>query len=202
MAKKPSASNVPSVSKTTSVTESRPIGMGKMLALLIAPVVVAAIVAFVGASSLAPAYGARSDVVFHLQQSGDVTERYLATQAVIVRSQTILGPVSHAVGIPIEKLERELSVEFPKGSAVMRLEYADHDGTVALKVVQAIVDRYLAVLSETEGVDKTSHQLLAPPFLLEEPVRPKPMQAAAVAAALGLALSIAAFAFIQQRRGK
>jgi capsular polysaccharide biosynthesis protein len=176
--------------------------MAGMLALLLAPVVVSAIVAFVGASFLAPAYGARSEVVFHLQQSGDVTERYLATQAVIVRSQTILGPVSHALGIPVDTLDRELSVEFPKGSAVMRLEYADHEGSLALKVIQAIIDRYLLVLSETEGVDKTSHQLLAPPFLLDEPVRPKPIQAAAIGAAIGLALAIGAFALVQQSRGK
>ena len=50
----------------------------RWLALLILPIIVSAISALVISQFIPPIYGARTDLILHLQQSGDAVERYLA----------------------------------------------------------------------------------------------------------------------------
>ena len=167
------------------------------LALLIAPALLCAAAAFGGALLLDKVYAARTEILFYLTRSGDHAERFLATQAVVAQSRTILGPVAAELGVPTERIEQDLSVGFPKGSSVMRLEFAAHSQTAALDVVKLVTQRYLNALRPIEAAEGASHQVLVPPFLLDEPVWPRPMQAIALGGLVGLAISAA---FLAMRR--
>lgn len=165
--------------------------------LVIAPIGVGAVAAFGASSFSTPIYGAQAELILRPQQSGDMAEKYLNTQPVVATSHTVLQPVSTSLGIPTEAIEKNLSIDFPRGSTVMQFQYSDADQSVAVKALGAILDQYLSILAQVELVDGSTHQLLAPPFLLDRPVRPRPMQAAAIGGAIGLAIGLGAFALIQ-----
>lgn len=172
----------------------------RLIALLLLPVVLAAAGAYLVASRIEKTYAARSEILFHLARGGDVAERFLATQSVVAQSRAVLTPVARKLLVPVEALEERLKVEFPKGSSVMRLQYADPDGAAALDVVRAVTDQYLTALRQIEVAEGGGHQLFVPPYLLDEPVWPQPLQAAAVGAAVGLAIAAAALVLVQQSR--
>jgi uncharacterized protein involved in exopolysaccharide biosynthesis len=182
--------------------ESRParrIGFG-LLALLVLPALVCAAAAFAGAMALDKVHAARADILFHLTRSGDLAERFLATQAVVARSNVVLQPVAAELGVPVDRIDEELSIDFPKGGAVMRIEFASPSATAALDVVKLVTQRYLAALRPIEAAEGATHQVLAAPFLLDEPVWPKPVQATVLGGLLGLAISAAMMALRQRPR--
>jgi capsular polysaccharide biosynthesis protein len=170
----------------------RRIALWEVVALLVLPVAVAALGAFATASLSDPVYAARSEIVFDLRRldwSG--AERYLETQKVVVSGRTLLAPIAETFDLPVLELERDLRVEKVGDSGVLRLQYRHPDPTLAQAVTKAITDRYLLVLREFERPDATSHRLLTPTFVLEQPVAPQPLRAAAIGAVLGLALAAA-----------
>lgn len=170
-----------------------------LLALLILPALACAAAAYGGAMLLDKVYAARTEILFHLTRSGDHAERFLATQAVVAQSRTVVEPVAAELGVPTERIEKDLSVGFPRGSAVMRIEFSAHSQTAALDVIKLVTQRYLQALRPIEVAEGASHQILVPPFLLDEPVWPRPLQAAALGGLIGLALSAALVALRQQR---
>jgi capsular polysaccharide biosynthesis protein len=174
-------------------------GIVRAAFLLVAPVLIAAIAAFAGASHMQPIHAAQSEVVFDLGERGEIGEQYLATQAVVAKSRAVLEPVSRSLGVPLDSLDKNLDVEFPKGSAVIRFQYSDPDGTRAFNILRSIIDQYINLIDRTDVLNR-ARSLLVPPFVLEKPVSPKPLQAAALGAAAGLAIAVAALALFQQRR--
>ena len=164
--------------------------------LAIAAIVICAAAAFVGASLQRPYYGARSEIALYANDSADLPEQYLTTQILTIRSQAILGPVSADLKIPVKNLEEGLSVDFPEGGALMRVEYVHQDSATALRILDAIVNRYAIQLQQVEMRQRISHEILVRPFILEDPVRPRPVQAAAIGGAAGLALVIMAFVLV------
>lgn len=174
----------------------------RWIALLAVPVVVASVIGFMSALLLPPKYGARSDLILNMSQSGDAAERYLATQAVVAKSSAVLGPVSVDSGIPEKTLERNFTVEFPKGSAVMRFQYSDGSSTVALGAAKALLKQYLSVLDKTETAESASHQLLTAPALLEEPVWPQPLQLTAIGGVIGLSIGFTVLVFAWNIKGR
>lgn len=154
-----------------------------------AAVPLAAGTAYVAAALGEPLYAARSEVVFHLRDLGaDAAARFLATQALTAQSRIVLEPVAARLGVPAGVLDEQLSVEVLPGSNVMRLEHAHRDGAVALATVQDVTGRYLTLLRDVEMIEEASHRLLTPAFVLDEPVAPRPLRAAALGALVGLAL--------------
>lgn len=172
----------------------------RLAALLVLPVLICAAAAYGGAALLDKVYAARADILFHLSRSGDHAERFLATQAVVAQSRAILEPVAAELGVPIERIEEDLGVEFPKDGAVMRIEFATHSQTAALDVIKLVTQHYLQALRPIETAEGASHQVLVAPYVLEEPVWPKPLQAVALGALVGVALSAVALALRPQRR--
>jgi hypothetical protein len=170
------------------------------LALLVVPTVVGAVAAYLGAALMPPVHGARAEVVFSLPQVAAVPEQYRATQVVVAASQAVLGPVAAMLSMPAEKLAENLTADFPKDGAVLSLQYADPDRATALRVLEAILDRYLLVLDDVDNLDAATYKLLTPPFTLARPLWPQPLMAAAIGAALGLTIALAAFAVIFQLR--
>jgi capsular polysaccharide biosynthesis protein len=172
----------------------------RWLALLIAPIIVSAISAFIISLYLPPVYAARTDLVLHLQQSGDGVVRYLANQAVIIKSPAVLGPVSEKSGITTEQLDKQLSVEFPKSGSVMRIQYENQNREIALDLTGKILAQFELVINQNEIDENASHQVISPPALLEKPVRPQPLQMAAIGGAIGLIISLIALALVRNLR--
>ena len=172
----------------------------RWLALLILPIIVSAISALVISQFIPPIYGARTDLILHLQQSGDAVERYLANQAVIIKSPAVLDPVSEKTGITPEQIDKRLSVEFPKSGSVMRIQYANQSREVALDLTRKILAQYELVISQSEIDENASHQVISPPALLEKPVRPQPLQMTAIGGAVGLVISLIALALVRTLR--
>lgn len=172
----------------------------RWLAFLLLPIVVCAASAYVMSKYIPPVYAARTDLVLHLQQSGDAVERYLANQAVIIKSPAVLGPVSEKTGITTEQLDKQLSVEFPKNGSVMRIQYANQSREIALDLTSKILAQFELVIVQNEIDENASHQVISPPALLEKPVRPQPLQMAAIGGAIGLVISLIALALIRNLR--
>lgn len=148
---------------------------------------------FAAAGYVDKVYAARSEIAFDLRGlDWDSSERFLATQVVIARSRTVLSPIGAALGIPIQELEDHFEVEKIGASGVVRLQYADESGALALDVTRALTNRYLAELRAFGGKESTGHWVLTPAFLLEAPIAPKPLRAAALGALAGLLVGVAA----------
>ena len=172
----------------------------RWLALIILPVIVSAISALVISQYIPPVYGARTDLILHLQQSGDAVERYLANQAVIIKSPAVLGPISEKTGISTEQLDKQLSIEFPKSGSVMRIQYTDQSREIALDLTRQILAQFELVIGQNEIDENASHQVISPPALLEKPVRPQPLQMTAIGGAIGLVISLIALALVRTLR--
>jgi uncharacterized protein involved in exopolysaccharide biosynthesis len=169
--------------------------------LVVAPVVICTLLAWAGAHRLQTFYAAQSDIAFDVGQRGDVMEKFLATQTVAVKSHVVLGAVSAMQGIPVATLDRRLSVEFPKDGAIMRLQYSDPSGDAALQTLRAVITQYINLLDHTKFLD-TAKYVLVPAFILENPVWPKPLQAAALGLVVGLAIGIAGLALDLRLRAR
>lgn len=161
--------------------------------LVVMPILICTVVAWTGAQRLQTFYAAQSDIAFDVGQRADVMEKFLATQSVAVKSHAVLGAVSATQGIPVATLDRRLSVDFPKGGAIMRLQYSDPSGDVALQTLRAVIAQYINLLDHMKFLDSAKY-VLVPAFILEDAVWPKPLQAAALGLALGLAIGIGALA--------
>jgi capsular polysaccharide biosynthesis protein len=139
-------------------------------------------------------YAARSEVIFDLRDLGwDAAERFLATQAVVARSRPVLAPVADTFGVPVSRLERELSIETLSNSEVIRLEYASRDQAQALEMTKALTELYLSTSRElAPSPGNAGPRVLTPAFVLEKPVSPRPVRAAALGAGAGVAFAVAA----------
>lgn len=163
----------------------------KLVFILILPVLVTAVVAFIAASQSKPIYAARSEVMLDLRRlPWDVAERVVATEIVVAQSRALLAPVADSFQIPVRDLERDLSSELIRNSSVVRLHYEHANPALALDISRAITDSYVATLQNLSS-EETRVRILTPPFVLEEPVSPKPLRAAAVGAAIGMMLAAA-----------
>jgi capsular polysaccharide biosynthesis protein len=170
------------------------------LSLAVLPVLVSVTSAYLISQVLTPVYAARTEIILHVQQSGDAVVRYLASQVAIIKSSAILEPVSAKSGLKAESIDERLSVEFPKGGNVMRIQYANENSNVALDITQKILTQYELVVGQVEENESTSHQVLSQPRLLEKPVAPKPLQLAAIGGAIGLMISLGASVLVVRLR--
>jgi len=93
-----------------------------------------------------PVYGAQADVIF--QPSGELSDfraqRDVGTQPMILRSLAVMGPVSQSTGIPVDKLEKALTVDLPSQSDIVRITVADPDRATAERVAKAVTTQYLS----------------------------------------------------------
>lgn len=164
-------------------------------ALLVVPAVVCGAAAF-AASLLMPAlYAAQAEIVFSVgDAAAPVPEQTRATQAVIATGRAVLYPAATELGLPADKLALSLTAEFPKGGAIMRLQFSDREATQALHVLDAVVRSYLGVLETLKAADSPAFRLLNAPYLLDKAVWPQPLLAAAAGSAIGLLLAMGAMA--------
>jgi hypothetical protein len=126
-------------------------------------VVVSAVAALAFDRLQKPVYGAQADVVF--QPSGDLSDfraqRDVGTQPLILRSLAVMGPVSRSTGIPVDKLDKMVSIDLPSQSNVVRITVADPNRATAERVAKAVTDEYLSrfVTSDLSPVDPAAVKL-------------------------------------------
>lgn len=161
------------------------------------PVVFFALAGVGVAFMLTPKFAARADIMIHLQQPGDAVVRYHSSQTVIIKNRSFLAPIARDLQVKPDDMESSLSVDFPKGGDIMRIEYSDHDPGFALEALKRIVSAWQIAALPVELEESAAHQIVAPPAVLSEPVFPQPLQFAALGAAIGVFLSMANAIFLR-----
>jgi uncharacterized protein involved in exopolysaccharide biosynthesis len=134
------------------------------LALLAAAIVTVSVAAALAISLAMPTvYGAKADLL--VRPGGDASgfgaERDLATQQTILQGSAVLGPVADAAGMPLERLEKMVSVENPAQTNILRLTVASRDRGTAQRLAELITEEYLRRTSAAGGgaVDPLAAQL-------------------------------------------
>jgi len=231
----------------------------------LAIVLLGALVGYGAALLWPPQYAARADILFEITEekpTGFLREdRSLTTQLVVLRSRQVLGPVAAAEGIPVEEFEKTISFSVVDSSEVIQVEVTDGSPDVALRRLQAVVDRYFeiaaqdrasevgdflraqltevrdqltaararlnrfasdpAALTEVESLVQREQQLLGrldelgvaervaprrevlvPPYLVPDPVSPRPALAAGAGALTALVIATGAVFLLARRWAK
>lgn len=105
-------------------------------------------------------YAARAQVLFEISEEKPTgflrQDRSLTTQLVLLRSRQVLAPVAAQERIPVEEMEKQVTVSLLDSSEVIQVEARAGARDVAQRRAQEIVDRYLQVStpnssSEVEG---------------------------------------------------
>jgi hypothetical protein len=180
-------------------------GIGRFLLwlglLCLLPVLLAGSAAYVAANYIDEIRAGRSEIMFHLPElAGDAANRFLATQPVVVRSYPVVEPVARAEAMPVDDILDNLDVTMVQGSTLMRIEYHDVDSERIVRVLEALTVGYLSLLRDIALIEGASHRLLSAPYLLEDPVGPRPLRAAAIGAVVGLAVAFAGLVVLAQLR--
>jgi len=195
----------PSVPPAAAPPRRRASGFGRFLLWIgllgVLPVLLAAAAAYTAANYLDELHGGRSEIMFHLPElAGDAANRFLATQPVVVRSYPVVEPVARAEAMPVEDLLDNLDASMVQGSTLMRIEYHDVDAERIVRVLEGVTMGYLSLLRDIALIEGASHRILSAPYLLEDPVSPRPLRAAAIGAVVGLAVAFAGLVILAQLR--
>jgi uncharacterized protein involved in exopolysaccharide biosynthesis len=146
--------------------------------------------AYLFSSRQEPVYAARSEIIFDLRNlTWDIAERVLATRIVVAQSRALLVPTADSFGVLIPELAAAFSADTIENSGVIRLQYLDKDRGRALGVMKSLTSAYLTSLHEFESQEDNPPRVLTPPFLMDEPVSPKPLRTAALGLVIGLTLA-------------
>ena len=183
-----------------TIADSRRSSAFRWALLFVGPVVLCATIAVIVSSLMPSIYAARAEIIFQPVGDEDISEAYKATQSVIITGQAVLGQTALTLDRSIDDLAAAFTVSFPKGGAVMHLQFADADPGTAANSLNVILDRYLLVLDGLDVPDQPTHRLMVPPFLLGDPILPRPMQALVMGIIVGLAIAMAAFAIVRRPR--
>jgi capsular polysaccharide biosynthesis protein len=108
-----------------------------------------------GSAFLWPAqYGGRASVLYIISQeqpTGFLREdRNLTTQALLVRSTAVLGPVGQQYGLSSEALADKVTVTVPDGSELIVVDVRDASPELAVRVADAVVRQYLQISSTAQ----------------------------------------------------
>jgi hypothetical protein len=99
----------------------------------------------------------RRELVYTLDESVPDSflreDRRLLTQVVTMQSDAVLGPVAEQHDLTIDDLRDRIDIETVDLSEVLRLDVRAADEPTALSISDAIIDRYLAVSTESVPAD-------------------------------------------------
>ncbi|MBB5159896.1 hypothetical protein [Saccharopolyspora phatthalungensis] len=127
----------------------------RLLGVSLLIVLIGAGTAFVGALVWPPVYAARAQILFPIgeeKSTGFLREdRSLTTQLVLLRSRQVLGPVAARERLPVEELEKTVTMSLLDSSEVLQVEARAGVPDVALRRTQEIVDRYRDVARTNSG---------------------------------------------------
>ena len=125
-------------------------GQAVRLSLLALAIVVSGAVAgFVASLQFPVQYAARAELVYLIGQEAPTgflrEDRNLTTQALLLRSRSVLAPVAATAGLTADGLEKKFQVELVEGSEVIRLEVRDESREAGQAILTRIIDRYTTV---------------------------------------------------------
>lgn len=126
----------------------RPFLTTAKLVSLVLIVAVATVSAYLSSNSQRKEYGA--EVTMRIDTGGRDTDSILpvmATQKVILRSETVLRPAATELGVSIKRLEESVRVGTLGDSEVLRLVAVDHDPERARRMAQVVADTYISAVS-------------------------------------------------------
>jgi hypothetical protein len=91
-----------------------------------------------------PVFAAEADLIFepNVEMSSYAAERDMATHQLIVRNRAVLEPVALAARMPLEDLERMVSVEVVGQSNILRITVANPSRDTALTLARLITAEY------------------------------------------------------------
>jgi capsular polysaccharide biosynthesis protein len=167
----------------------------KMIALTL--VIVAVFTgAAIGYSLLQPTvYGAEAAIMLtpRPELSDLSVDRALLTQSIVIKSPSVLQPVSSRTGIPVSRLERSVSANVVGRSTVLRVIVTDRSRTRAVTVAELVSVQYsqAALPATPDNPAPVRPTIVTPAHLLSHPVQPQPWRAAAGGALVGLLVSVA-----------
>jgi capsular polysaccharide biosynthesis protein len=151
-----------------------------------------------------PTYAVEVDLLYEASDRStvDSIERELATNRVLLLRRALIGEAAESVGRDPQQLREDVSVEVVEASSVLRLRVLDPDAQRARAAAQYLVDRHLASAGELPALSDFGRlRVVAAPSVLEEPVAPQPLRAAAAGALLGLVLALALLLLFRFRHG-
>lgn len=131
----------------------------RLLGVSLLIVLIGAGTAFIGALVWPPVYAARAQILFEIsdeKSTGFLREdRSLTTQLVLLRSRQVLGPVAAQERLPVEDLEKAVTMSLLDSSEVLQVEARADTPEVALRRAREIVDSYrdVARTNSESGVD-------------------------------------------------
>jgi hypothetical protein len=97
---------------------------------------------------------ARVDILYESPPSSagaTQLDRQFATQVVIMRGRSVLGPVSRTERTSIESLERSVSVQVVPGTEVLRVTVTRRDADRARELAQSVAETYIGVVTVGSG---------------------------------------------------
>ncbi len=138
--------------------------------------------------------------------SAEGVQREMTTQQVLLLRRPLIEEAAAAVGRDPESLLDDVSVETVEDSAVLHLQVRDRDGERARETVQYLADHYLESAGQPPPAppapeapeapdapaapDIGTLRVLGEPWVLDEPVAPEPLRAAAAGFLLGSVLVV------------
>ncbi len=173
---------------------------GSSIALVCVMIVAAALIAAFALAGLQDkVYGARADILYLAGPDVplDVRERVLATQAELLRTRALLGPIAGTAGMRVEDLQDAVSAEVGLND-FLRLTVRDEDPAVAQRLAQDVALRYVQFTASLENPPNV--RLLSPAYPLNEPLSPTPTRSVALGLLVGLNLAIAAAVLLTRQR--
>ncbi|MDI2029617.1 hypothetical protein QFW96_13385 [Saccharopolyspora sp. TS4A08] len=123
--------------------------------MILAIVMFGAAAGFGGALLWPKEYAARADILYEIsteKPTGFLREdRSLTTQLVTLRSRQVLGPVAVANGVPVENIEKQVTISLLDSSEIIQVEARAGDRDTAQNLTRDIVDRYQQVVRTQDG---------------------------------------------------
>jgi capsular polysaccharide biosynthesis protein len=189
----------------------------RLALLAVVIVMVGACAGYFGSLLLPEQYAARAELWYHLSRSQPNEllreDRILTTQLVMLQSQTVLEPLAHDHGMRPEDLRENVSAKVVDNSEIIEIEVRERRPERAQTLLDGLLDRYLAIANSdsvlasppqpSTGVQAASGppaRILAPSYLVDRPVSPKPLLAAVAGAAVGFVLAALTVLMIARRR--
>lgn len=171
------------------------------IVLILAATIIFGIAGFFGTKYLiTPQYEASVNMIVNTKQDNtsavsndNITsaKNLVSTYAIIIKSNTVLNQVIDNLGLNVDydTLQKKVTVTAVDDTQVMRVAVKDEDPYVAARIVRSIsrVSPDIIVDSVEAGSCKVISQVDEP----KEPISPSVMKNTAVAALLGLAVSVA-----------
>ncbi|MBN9737969.1 MULTISPECIES: hypothetical protein [unclassified Pseudonocardia] len=100
-------------------------------------------------------YTGRTELLYPVaveQPTGFLREdRNLTTQLLLIGSRAVVEPVAGAHGIPVEDLQRRITVEVVDSSEIIRVDVRATDRVAAVQLAGELTERYLAISAGTRN---------------------------------------------------